>query len=366
MRILQIGMTDNLGGIENYLMNYYRNINKEKIQFDFVNIYQNNLCFQEEIESLGGKVYKVSSYYKHPLKYINELKKIIKDNNYEIVHCNMNSAVMLYPLIAAKLVHTKVIIAHSHNASSDKGLLKSILHSINKHFIPLFANTYFACSKKAGEWFYSKKILNSDKFYVINNAININDFKFDSFVRSEMRNNLKIGKDEIVLCHVGRFNKQKNHEFLIKAFKEIQQKNSKTKLMLIGIGPLLEQTKELAKKLRLENDVIFLGQRNDVYKLMCSADIFVLPSLYEGLPLVGVEAQASGLKCYISNNVTKEVQLLNETEFLPLEIDKWSDIANCSININRNKCLSLCESFDIHVCAETLAILYKKLGENNE
>ena len=156
MRVLQIGMTDNLGGIETFLINYYRNIDKTKIQFDFVNIYDKKLYFQDEIENMGGKVYKLTSYYKKPIKYIKELIRTINENNYEIIHCNMNSAAMIYPLIAGKFSKAKIIIAHSHNSSSDKGILKSILHSINKHFIPFFANTFFACSNEAGKWFFSE------------------------------------------------------------------------------------------------------------------------------------------------------------------------------------------------------------------
>ena len=166
IRVLQLGMTDTLGGIETFLMNYYRNIDKSRVQFDFVNIYSNDLCFQNEIISLGGNVYKAPNYYKHPFKYIMFVSKLIKEYDYKIVHCNMNSAAMLFPLIAAKVASAKIIISHSHNASSDKGIIKTIMHNINKHFIPFFANYYFACSYKAGKWFYSKRILNYRNFKI--------------------------------------------------------------------------------------------------------------------------------------------------------------------------------------------------------
>ena len=221
MRVLQIGMMYTLGGgIQTFLMNYYNNVNRKKIQFDFINIYGDKFYYKDQIEALGGVVYNLPNYYKHPFKFIKELKKLINKNNYEVVHCNMNSAVMLHPLIAAKLSNTKVIIAHAHNSSSDKGKLKKILHDINKHFIPLFANYYFACSNIAGEWFFSKKILSSNKYFIIKNAINCDKFSNNKFNKEEFKEELGISKYNEILLNVGRFNKQKNQRFLIEIFKE--------------------------------------------------------------------------------------------------------------------------------------------------
>lgn len=360
-------MTDNWGGIESYIMNYYRNIDKTKVQFDFVNIYPNELCFQNELESLGGKVYRVSSYYKHPIKYIKELKKIIINNKYEIIHCNMNSAVFLHPLIAAKMAKAKVVIAHSHNSSSDKGILKSFLHAINKHFIPLFANVYFACSNKAGKWFYSKKILNSDSYFVVKNAIDTNKFAFDHEIRINKRKELGITDNNTLLFgHVGRFNKQKNHTFLIDVFNEYHKKNKNSKLILIGIGPLKEEVECKVKNLKLVEDILFLGQRNDVNQLMFAMDIFVLPSLYEGLPLVGVEAQASGLSCILSDSVTDEIKISDNIEFVPLNdnVAKWcNSIDSLSIQNGRIDSLKSVKKFgyDIEDSCLCLISLYKKL-----
>lgn len=335
IRVLQIGMTDNVGGIENYLINYYRNINKSKVQFDFINIYDNDLCFKKEIISSGGNIYNISSYYKNPFKYIHELISIIKKNNYEIVHCNMNSAVMIYPLIAAKLANVNVIIAHAHNASSDKGIIKSILHNINRVFVPLLANKYFACSDKAGEWFFSKKIIQSNNYYVIKNAIDTSKFKFNLEVRKLKREKLQISNDSFVIGHVGRFNKQKNHEYIIEIFKYINSYVKKSKLILVGSGPLLSKIKSKVLAYNLQNDVIFLGERNDVNELMMAFDVFLLPSLYEGLPLVGIEAQSSGLKCYWSDNITKTINLLETNQFISLNKspEEWANII-CSGKTN--------------------------------
>lgn len=365
IRILQIGMTDNWGGIETFLINYYRNIDKAKIQFDFINIYDNKLCFEDEITNMGGKIFKISSYYKHPLKYISELKKIINDNNYQIIHCNMNSAVMIYPLIAAKLSKAKITIAHSHNASSDKGIIKALLHNINKQFIPLFANRFFACSNKAGKWFYSKKVMNSEKYYVINNAIDVEKFKFNTKIRNKKRKELGLEKDTIVVGHVGRFNKQKNHKFLIEIFNRAYQENNKLRLILIGIGPLMEEIKEKINSLSLSNVVLFLEQRNDVNELMQVMDIFILPSLYEGLPLVGVEAQVSGLKCLFSSSITSEVKLLNTTDYIDLNnLNEWVNKIIELKSFDRNN-LNI-DNFDIKIQAENIIKLYSNMINNRK
>lgn len=366
IRVLQIGMTDNWGGIESYIMNYYRNIDKTKVQFDFVNIYNNELCFQNEIEQLGGKIYKVSSYYKHPIKYIRELKNIIIDNNYEIIHCNMNSAVFLYPLIAAKIAKAKVIIAHSHNSSSDKGVIKALLHNINKHFIPFFANKFFACSNKAGKWFYSSKILKSNDYYVIKNSINTNIFRFNDNIRKEKRAELKVADNTILIGHVGRFNKQKNHIFLIDVFNEYHRNNKNSKLLLVGIGPLKEKVESKVKELKLIDNVLFLEQRKDVNELMMAMDVFVLPSLYEGLPLVGVEAQAAGLPCIFSDSITDEIKISNNAQFVSLRdnIEKWSNIlGKYTFKYNRSKEFKRVKAFgyDIEDSCCFLISLYEKI-----
>lgn len=365
-RVLQIGMTDNWGGIESYIINYYRNIDKNKVQFDFINIYPNDLCFQNEIEELGGKIYKVPSYYKHPFAYMKQVKKIIKENKYEIVHCNMNSAVFLFPIIAAKLAKTKVIIAHSHNSSSDKGFLKDFIHAVNKRFIPLFANTYFACSNKAGKWFYSKKVLKSTRYCVINNAIDSKKYLFNEEIRKIKRKELNINDSTVVLGHVGRFNKQKNHEFLIEIFNEYNKKNNDSVLLLVGIGPLQEKIKNQVSDLNLNEKVIFLNQRKDVNELLQAMDIFMLPSLYEGLPLVGVEAQSSGIPCVLSDTITEELKILDDKVFyvgLNDNLEDWVEIIDKCTKIKRiNEYENIVKAgYDIEISTKKLIALYEKL-----
>ena len=360
IKVLQIGMNDTLGGIESYLINYERNIDKSKICFDYVDMTEKGICFRKEIENAGNKIYQLPNYRRRPILYMRKLLQLLKKNKYDIIHCNMNSAVFLYPLIVAKMAKVKVIIAHSHNASSDKGILKTILHNVNKHFIPLFANNYFACSKLAGEWFFSKKIIESNRFFIINNGIEVEKYQFDLQRRKNKRKELGINDDTVVIGHIGRFSKQKNHSFLIDAFYKAYQKNSNIVLLLIGIGPLQEKMKNKVKQLKIEKNVIFLEQREDANDLYKVFDIFALPSLYEGLPLVGIEAQCSGCHCLFSDHITKELNQTAFSHYKKIEkTDEWEqEFSKFKINTEIRKDVNI-EKFDIKINAKKIFDIYK-------
>ena len=181
IRVLQIGMHDNIGGVETYLMNYYRNIDRTQIQFDFISIFD-KLCFEDEILSLGGKVYKLPSEKSNPVKYFYNLVKIIKENNYQIVHINMLSAANILPILAAKKCNVKSIIVHSHNSNTPSGFLRKIMDKINRPFLNLATN-YWACSSKAGKWLFGNK----KNIKIIHNAVNCEKFRYDEISRNEIR-----------------------------------------------------------------------------------------------------------------------------------------------------------------------------------
>lgn len=320
VKILQIGLAYTLGGIEQFMINYGQNINKERITFDFINVFEETKSqkFYEELLKIG-QVYDIDDYRKHPFKSYKQLKKIINEGKYDIIHYNMNSAVFLLPLICAKNSNAKRVIAHSHNSDNDKGIIKSIVHFINKHFITFFASDYFACSEKAAKWFFSKKTINSDKFKIINNAIDIDKFQYNPVTREQYRRDLNLN-NSLVIAHVGRFNKQKNHEKLIEIFKEIHEIENNSTLLLIGDGILRENIQDKVEKLGLSNNVKFLGIRKDVSSLLQAADVFVFPSLYEGLGMVLIEAQASGLPCFTSKDVVPdEAKVTSLLNFIDLE-----------------------------------------------
>lgn len=324
LRILQIGMYDSLGGIETYLINYYNHMDRDKVQFDFINMHD-KIYFQDELINLGAKIYRVENVKRNPVKFYNDLVKIIKKNNYNIVHVNMLSAANIIPLIAAKRAGAKIIVAHSHNANTPKNYIKKIMHFCNKKLILKFANYYFACSELAGKWLFGDKIIDDKSFIIINNAIDINKFKYSKVIREKYRDQLDL-KSKFIVGHVGRFSEQKNHEFLIDIFNKVHAINHNCMLLLIGTGELQDSIKNKVKELGLENSVKFLGVRLDINSIYQAMDVFILPSLFEGLPLVGIEAQVAGLKCIFSDSITEEVKIIKDTEFVSLNdsLDYWA------------------------------------------
>ena len=269
------------GGVESVVMNYYRNIDRDKIQFHFLCDEDSTDIPYDEIEKLGGKVIVIPPYQKL-FKYQKELYKIFKENNYKIVHSHIN-ALSVFPLRIAKKAGVPIRIAHSHSTSNKKEWKKNILKMILRPFSKLYANNYFACTEYAGKWLFGKKVVERKELNVINNAIDLKKFEFNENTREDLRKELGIKEDVLVIGHVGRFMKQKNHEFLIDVFEKAIKQDDNIYLILVGQGPLEDKIKEMAKEKGIENKILFLGQRNDVNKLYQAMDIFVLPSLYEGL-----------------------------------------------------------------------------------
>lgn len=314
------------GGVESVVMNYYRHIDRTKIQFDFICDEDSTNIPYEEIEKLGGRVILIPPYQKL-FKYHNKLKKILKDGNYKIVHSHINT-LSIFSLFAAKCAGVPVRIAHSHSTTNKKEKKKNLLKQALRPFSKEFATDYMCCSELAGRWLFGNKEYDKGNVYLLNNAIDLDKFKYDEKIRSEKRKKLNISNDTLVIGHVGRFVEQKNHRFLIDIFNEIHKQNSNFILLLAGQGPLMEEIKSKVESLGLEKFVIFLGQIDDADKLYQAIDIFVLPSLYEGLPVVGVEAQATGLLCELSSNMTKETKILDTTRFISLDksAKEWASI----------------------------------------
>ena len=268
-------------GVESVVMNYYRNIDKSKVQFHFICDEDSTDIPYEEIEKLGGKVIIVPPYQKL-FKYQKELYKIFKENSYKIVHSHIN-ALSVFPLRVAKKAGVPIRIAHSHSTSNKKEWKKNIVKNILRPFSKVYANHFFACTKHAGEWLFGKKIIERKELNVINNAIDLKKFEFNEKTREDLRKELGIKEDTMVIGHIGRFMKQKNHDFLIDVFNELIKKNENSILMLIGQGPLLNDMKQKVRDLKIEDKVKFIGQVTDVEKYYNIMDIFLFPSIYEGL-----------------------------------------------------------------------------------
>lgn len=305
IRILNVVTRMDAAGIETLLMNLYRNIDREKIQFDFLTHREEAGFYDEEILKLGGRIYSVPSINPfHHKRYIKSLEKFFEDHDeYKIVHSHINTYSM-YPLRAAKNAGVPIRIAHSHIASVpfDK---KTPFRIYTKAKLKEYSTHNFACSQIAGKWLYGLKAIKKDNFKVINNSINATLYKYNKKTREIIRNELGI-EGKFVVGHIGRFTEQKNHIFLINIFKLVYDKNKNARLLLVGEGEDEVLIRNKVIELGLEKCVIFTGIRNDVEDLLQAMDVFVFPSLYEGLGMVVIEAQAAGLKCIVSNNIPKE------------------------------------------------------------
>lgn len=336
------------GGVESVVMNYYRSIDRSKIQFDFICDDDSTDIPYEEIEKLGGRVILIPSYQK-VFKYHNKLKKVLKDGNYKIVHSHINT-LSVFSLWAAKSAKVPVRIAHSHSTTNKKEWKKNLLKQILRPFSKLFATDYMCCSELAGRWLFGNKEYDKGNVYLLNNAIDIDKFAYNEKIRKAKRKELNIKNDTLVVGHVGRFVEQKNHSFLIDIFSEIHKENEKSILLLVGQGPLENKIKEKVKLLGIEDSVKFLGQRDDVNKLYNVMDIFILPSLYEGLGMVLIEAQCASLPCITSTEVPEITKISNKIKYLNLKknLKIWvKEINNYIDNKDRKKSNTECHNYDI-------------------
>lgn len=323
-----------VGGIQSLLYNWVVNIDKNIIQIDFLVLDDGkNHELEQKIRELGCEVYKLDGiwiknifdYYKQAKALDNFFKK---HYDYKVVHLHSSSKNYLVLKYAQKY-NIPVRISHSHNIDfQTKNILKKAYGNYLKKKLIMYTTNYFACSKIAGEWLFGKEIVNSDKFTLIHNAIDYDKFKFDLKTRNKKRKELNIVKDMFVVANVGRFSKQKNHLFLIDIFREIFEKNHNSVLVLVGDGELKSEIENKVKNLGLNDAVIFTGFRNDVASLYQAFDAFLMPSLHEGLPVVGVEAQASGMPCFMSKDViTDEAKIADNVTFIPLSFsaEKWAE-----------------------------------------
>lgn len=304
------------GGIESYAMSYYRHINRKKIQFDFITHTDLECSFQKEIESYGGVIYKFPVFTIKNLSLIYKMidKLLFEHNEYKVIHCHMSNAAFIYFYLAKK--HgIKIRILHSHNSK----YADTFSHSIRNYPLVWLGNLYttdrLACSKLAGDFLFGK-----NKYEIVKNAIDTTRFSFNQYTRKRMRKEYCI-EDKFVIGHIGRFVPQKNHKFIISLFKDLLKKNNRYVLCLVGDGPLLPEIKQSVNEIK--KNVIFCGVKENVEDFYNMFDVFILPSIYEGLGIVNVEAQCTGVKVIASEFVPREVKVTENIQFLPLIKDKW-------------------------------------------
>lgn len=368
MRVLQVFAQMNRGGAETMIMNLYRNIDRTKIQFDFVVHTEEECIFDKEIRGYGGRIYRIPRYigknhFAYKKAWVDFFKKY---PNYRIIHGHVRSTASIYLKIAKE--NGLITIAHSHNISSGKGIsaqIKNILQNSIRHH----ADYMFACSKLAGIWLFGEEATKSDGFYLFNNAIESKKFIFNSEIRNQMRDELDI-KNKFVVGHVGRFHPQKNHEFLLEIFNSIKQKVENAVLLLVGDGELRNHILNKAELMGIRDDVIYLGVRSDISDIYQAMDVFVFPSNYEGLGIVAVEAQASGLSTFVSSKVVPDeakVSPLMHAISLKKSADYW---AKEIINKSNSKRLNMQENiirakYDIDESVEWLTDFYLKVSNQH-
>jgi len=351
-----VSCLDVSSGVMSFIMNYYRKINREKVQFDFIYFLDNQKkTYKDEITHLGGSCYFLP---KPSIRSYGIYKEFFKKNSsrYKVVHLHevyLNSIIL--PL--AKKYGIKHLISHAHATKFSDIKLRAIRNKILCLPIKRQANMYFACSKAAALKLYGNKYVNSGKVKVINNAIDVEKFKFNNEVRKEIRASLNID-DKFVIGHVGRFNKQKNHTFIIDIFTEVKKRKADSVLMLIGDGPLLEYIVKKVSLLGLEDSVLFLGRKSNVQDFLNAMDLFLLPSLFEGLPIAGVEAQASGLPIIMSTDITEEIGIANYSYVkLSEPAEFWAKkILDFKCNYERSKSYMEVMKAGFDICKEAIKL----------
>ena len=364
IRVLHILNGLGSGGTESFIMNIYRNIDRSKVQFDFLIRSAKENLLVEEINSLGGIVYITSEFPRHFQKNYKEINKFFKANkDYSIVHLHANALMYVKPLGIAKRYGVKCRIIHSHNTQTAKNPFYRYIHRWNKKFISEKATDFLACSTMAGDWMFN------NTFKVINNAIDVKKFSYNELKRNQIRKKYNI-EGKFVIGNIGRFTHQKNHSFILDIFKEVYSMNKESVLMLVGTGELINEVKLKVKSLGLQDSVIFTGARNDIPDLLSSMDVFLLPSHFEGLGIVLIEAQASGLYCIASENVIpKEAKVTELLEFLPLtkSSKEWANIILDKNKLTRQNTFNQIKNagFDISNVAKDIEQFYlEKYYEN--
>ncbi|KHF31810.1 putative glycosyltransferase EpsF [Paenibacillus sp. P1XP2] len=367
IRILHVLGRLNRGGAETMVMNLYRNIDRSKVQFDFI-IHTNDKCdYEDEILSLGGIIYSIPQFNgKNYLQYKKAWHHFFKLHpEYKLIHGHVRSTASIYLLIAKK--YGLISIAHSHSISSGEGVT-AFVKNILQYPIRFIADYLFACSKSAGQWLFGKKVFKKKNFIILKNAIDSQQYSYDEIKRKKIRQELKV-EDKFVIGHIGRFSPSKNHDLLIDIFNAVHTRNKNSVLLMVGDGALRSSIEKRVSDLGLMDSVIFLGVRSDIPDLLQAIDFFLFPSLFEGLGIVVIEAQAAGIRCLVSNVIPEEAYITNLIESLPLNssIDEWTErILTNSSKISR-KCMKReieNSGYDIHHTVHWLQNFYlEKSGE---
>ncbi len=366
-RVLHVTGAMNVGGTETMLVNLYRKVNND-IKFDFISYSNEEAYYDKEIEALGGNIIRL----KPPnevgfIRAVKDIKQVIKENgHYDAVHTHMlfNCGISI---IAAYLSGVRVRVSHAHTTSDNsESFVRKLYISVMRIFIKLFSTNFLACSNGAGRYLFGNNITSNKKYKILPNFIDYEEF-INCEDKNSIRNDLGIKDDDIVICHIGRFINAKNHSFLLEVVNEMIKRNDKVKLLLVGTGDLKNEIEAKIKELAIEKSVYLTGIRNDIPNILNNSDLFILPSIYEGLGLVLLEAQASNVPCLVSEAVQPEVDLnigLVKQLKLSYGSKKWALEAEVLINKNKSQDINVMEAvkkkgYDLNSIMNNLVSVYK-------
>lgn len=363
IRVLQVVTYMGRGGLETMLMNYYRKIDRSRIQFDFLVHRKFDADYDEKIRQMGGRIYRINRLNPFSRKYCKQLNSFFKEHSeYKIVHSHLDCMAGI-PLKYAKKNNVPVRIVHAHSSSQTKDR-KYFFKLLYKQIIPRYATDFYACSEAAGKWMFG-----NHRFSVLNNAIDSQKYSYDAKTARRIRSELGIPDDTLVIGHVGRFHPPKNHEMVVKIFSEILKRRHNAKLILVGAGYLQQRIKDLAADMNVREHVVFTGIRSDVCDLLQAMDVFLFPSLYEGLPVSIIEAQAAGLPCIISDKVPIECKKTDLVQQIKLSesFESWANAVVLAAKKNKRRNMSdeiKKAGFDICENARRLEEFYLDAYEN--
>lgn len=341
IRICEFVGNMNGGGVETAVMNYYRHVDRDKVQFDFVVTDSSTIVPRDEMESLGARIFTVPAYTNLLAFQRASYELFSAHAEWRIVHAHMN-ALNMFPLREAERAGVPVRISHSHSTAGRGEAVKNVAKAVLKTQANRYPTERFACSRIAGEWLFGKDV----PFTIVYNAIDLDRFAFSIEARARVRASLNLDGNQFVIGHVGRFMPQKNHQFLLKSFEGVAKRRDNAVLVLVGTGEGKASAESWVREHGLANKVKFLGQRSDVDELYQAFDAFALPSLYEGLGIVGIEAQASGLPCLLSDRITREVDVTHSCKFLSVDdLTEWVD-AMCAMKPRSSEARATTEPTD--------------------
>ena len=350
-RLLCLLSNMNRGGAETFLMKVYRAIDRTRYQMDFCIHVEEKCDYEDEILSLGGRIYRIPPKSKSTKEFRRRLSALIRDNHYRSVLKITSNAAGFWDLKIAKRAGATRTIARSSNSGDGDSRLQLMIHRVSRVLWMRYADVRLAPSDLAAEYTFGKRAAARGEVVFLNNGLDLGEFHFDEARRRAVREEFSVPDGTVVLGHIGRFNTQKNHAFLLRVFAEFHKTNPDSLLMLVGTGDLEEEIRRLSDELRLADRVIFTGLRTDIPALLSAFDVFVFPSFYEGMPNTVIEAQACGLPCVIADTITWQANISGTVRYLPLS-DPSAWCVAAADALGRGRISADLSAYDIHAVSE--------------